>query len=389
MSPHEAHAQPPDPAHDAACDADWNRCGALRDFWYVACLSRELGARDVVSRTILGTPLVLFRDGDGKARVLRDRCLHRGTPLSAGRVINGTLACPYHGWMYNGDGACVHIPSLGDAQRGATLSAAEHATHGLQLAPADVGCIDSFDVREQHGLVYVLLGAKARSAPFVIPYHDDARWTVYFMVTPFQNGVTNLVENFMDVPHTVFVHSGWFRSQTKKRVPATVQLSNNSVLVSYAQERDRISGLGAILNPTGREAMLHTDKYYAPNVTRVDYTFGEKSGFVITSQCTPITAFESLVYTAISIRLPFDVAGRPLGRALEPLIHWYTRRVIEQDVRIMKRQRDGWCGPQPVGFASTEADVLHRGIEDIREWLRSGAHGDGPPSVQRDITFYI
>ncbi len=33
------------------------------------------------------------------------------------------------------------------------------------------------------------------------------------MITDFPNEVTNLAENFMDVPHTVYVHRGWFRDE--------------------------------------------------------------------------------------------------------------------------------------------------------------------------------
>jgi phenylpropionate dioxygenase-like ring-hydroxylating dioxygenase large terminal subunit len=396
-----AEAKPrTDPHEEAAIDlereADVMRCGALREFWYVACLATELKDKPL-ARTILGVPIALFRDPRGRAAAVRDRCLHRGTALSGGVVIDGKLACPYHGWMYGADGRCVHIPSLGERQRGSALSDVEHQRAGLELAPEDVGCLASYPVREQDGLVYVYLGESVpgharppRKEPFPIPFWGHPDWTVYFMVTPFSNGVTNLVENFMDVPHTVFVHSGWFRNAARKKVPASVERVNGSVLVTYRQERDRISGLGFILNPTGKHAMVHTDKFYVPNTTRVDYTFGEQSGFIITSQCTPIGPTESMVYTAISVRLPFDAPGRPIGRVLEPLIHWYTRRVIEQDVDIMKEQQRGLVnGPEPVRFASTEADLLHADIEAYRRWLLQGGEGEGPQDAARDIEFWI
>lgn len=381
-------------AIDLEREADIRRCGALKEFWYVACLAREL-VHKPLARTVLGVPVALFRDERGRASAVRDRCLHRGTALSGGAVIAGKLACPYHGWMYSADGRCVHIPSLGERQRGQALSEQDHKRAGLELAPEHVGCLQTFPVLERDGLVYVYLGSAfgagpPRKDPFAIPFFNHPQWTVYMMVTRFENGVTNLVENFMDVPHTVFVHAGWFRDAKRKRVPATVERTNGSVLVTYRQERDRISGLGFILNPTGAHPMVHTDKFYVPNTTRVDYTFGDRSGFIITSQCTPIGATESLVYTAISVRLPFDVPGRPIGRVLEPLIHWYTRRVIMQDVDIMKEQRRGLVnGPEPIRFASTEADLLHRDIEAYRSWLVDGGTGSGPEDTSHDIDFWI
>lgn len=385
------------PRIDLDREADLERCGALKDYWYVACLATELGRKKPLGRTIFGLPIALFRDERGRAVAVRDRCLHRAAALSEGVVVDGKLCCPYHGWTYDGDGRCVHIPSLGDAQRGALLSDVEHHRAGLRLAPADVGCVRTFPTREQDGLVYVFLGGEGRAArkdPFPVPFWGHPDWVVYFMVTRFPNGVTNLVENFMDVPHTVFVHQGWFRNARRKRVPATVERVDESVLVTYRQEQDKLSGMGFIMNPFGREPMVHTDKFYVPNITRVDYTWGQQSGFVITSQCTPIGPTDSLVYTAISYRLPFDLPGKLFARSLEKLIFWYTTQVITQDVDIMAAQAKGIRsgavgGREPLQFTSTEADLLHADIEAYRAWLLEGRPGDGPANAARDIAFSI
>ena len=249
-----------------------------------------------------------------------------------------------------------------------------------------MGRVASFQTLEQDGLVYVLLGEKARRPAFRVPYADDPSWTVYFMVTRFPNGVTNLAENFMDVPHTVFVHEKWFRNRARKRVPATVERVDGSVLVTYRQEQDRISGMGRLFNPRGAHPMVHTDKFYVPNVTRVDYGFGE-NGFVINSQCTPISATESLVYTAISYRTPF---GRLFDRAIRRIVKWYTTQVILQDVDIMAVQKKGLThAPGGGAFVSTEADLLHADIEEYRSWLLAGAQGDPPKDEKRDIAFWI
>lgn len=377
---------------DLEREASLATCGALKRFWYVACLSSELGRDRPLARQVFDQPLALFRDAQGVARAVHDRCLHRGAALSRGVVINGQLCCPYHGWTYDGGGQCVHVPSLGPNQRGARLSDAEHERNGMRLSPADIGCVASWPTLEQDGVVYVYAGGDPATAirpPFRVPYWGDPGWTVYFMVTSFENGVTNLVENFMDVPHTVFVHAGWFRNAAQKVVPATVRRKDGSVLVTYQQENDQISGLGRILNPRG-EPMVHTDHYFMPNITRVDYHFGTASGFVINSQITPTGPLSSMVYTAISYKLPVGPLSRPVGRVLEPLIHWYTRQVITQDTAIMEVQRAGLSrGPSGVRFHSTEADLLHRDIEAYRRWLVDGAAGDGPEDAERAIEFWI
>ncbi|HLM46606.1 MAG TPA: aromatic ring-hydroxylating dioxygenase subunit alpha [Myxococcaceae bacterium] len=380
------------PAVDLEAEADLTRCGALKDFWYVACLSPELPAGKPLARTVFGTNLVLFRDEQGKPVALRDRCLHRNARLSAGDVFHGRIGCPYHGWVYDGSGAVVEVPSLGPSQCGEVLDSQGHASAGLKVKPCDLGRLQRFDTLEQDGLVFVFMGgdsSKARRPAFRVPYWGQPEWTVYFMVTRFPNGVTNLVENFMDVPHTVFVHRGWFRDPARKRVPATVKRSEGSVLVTYKQEQDTVSGLGRLFNPGGLP-MVHTDHYFVPNITRVDYMWGDRSGFAINSQVTPIGATESLVYTAISYRLPYDLPRALVARTLRPLVHWYTRQVILQDVDIMGIQREGLLnGPGGGVFTGTEADLLHADIEAYRRWLREGGQGPGPSDEERDIVFWI
>ena len=58
----------------------------LRDLWYFAATSRELKRGGMFRREILGEPVLLGRDGEGRAFALRDICPHRAVPLSAGRI---------------------------------------------------------------------------------------------------------------------------------------------------------------------------------------------------------------------------------------------------------------------------------------------------------------
>ncbi|MGV3619504.1 MAG: Rieske 2Fe-2S domain-containing protein, partial [Archangium sp.] len=367
-------------------EADLARAGALKDYWYVACLSSELPKKKLLSRRIFDTPLVLFRDEAGTPAALFDRCLHRNARLSAGDCFDGKVGCPYHGWVYDASGACVEIPSLGPSQQGATHD------EGLQQRPCDVGRLRTFATKEQDGLVFVFMGddvKAARKPPFRVPKADDRDWTHYFMVTRFPNGVTNLVENFMDVPHTVFVHRGWFRERKLRQVPATVARTEDDVLVTYEQEHDQLSGAGILFNPTGA-GMTHTDHFIAPNVTRVDYLWGERSGYIISSQVTPIAPMESLVFTSISYRLPIDAPRNLVARGLRRFMKWYTTQVITQDVRIMQTQREGLTNaPGALNFTSTEADLLHADIEVLRGWLREGAKAPAPDQRTRRITFCI
>src|SRR6202140_4848505 len=79
----------------------------LRNAWYVAAWSDGLGDGQLVPRTIMDEPIVLYRKADGGVAAIGDRCAHRFAPLSMGKIVHGDrIQCPYHGLEYDGSGAC-------------------------------------------------------------------------------------------------------------------------------------------------------------------------------------------------------------------------------------------------------------------------------------------
>jgi phenylpropionate dioxygenase-like ring-hydroxylating dioxygenase large terminal subunit len=317
---------------------------ALINNWYIACLSTELG-RAPIKRVLYDTPLALFRDENGKAAALVDRCVHRGAQLSLGKCDQGQLRCPYHGWRYNAQGEVTEIPSEGKP------GAVKHRA-------------TSHPVHEQDGVVWVWMGATTMSPdapPWRFPHQGEKGWSHYFMITDFENEVTNLVENFMDVPHTVFVHSGWFRDRQLTHVPMTVDVAKGQVNVTYHQPQDSIGFTRFLVNPRNHR-MVHTDRFIFPNITRVDYSFGNSSAFIINSQCTPVSTLQSRVYTYIAFKV------LSYGPLIKPLMKFYTRQVIEQDVKILKNQGDNLKVFPDLPFRSSEADELHLAIEKIRRY---------------------
>src|SRR6266545_3245645 len=230
----------------------------FENYWYVFAESAELKSNRVFSRCILGETLACFRGADGTPAVLRDRCLHRNAPLSAGRVRNGLLSCPYHGWTYDGGGRVVAVPSM--ANRG----------NGL--------CSQPFPVIEQDGYVYVRLSREGTTdiTPFRMRHFQARGWKNIRLQNRFANNVSNCVENFIDIPHTAFVHNAIFRSSRAERLTATVSRAQGEVHVAYRNERGNLGSFAWFLNPAGRE-VRHTDSFYSPNVTSVVYEIGAKT----------------------------------------------------------------------------------------------------------------
>lgn len=323
------------------------RDGRLQDNWYVACQSSSLRAQSPLKRVIYDQNLVLFRDAEGKPVCLPDYCLHRHTPLSAGKVECGKIVCPYHGWTYDNGGKLVDIPS----ERAPGCRKGEKRGHKPRPA------------LEQDGFVWVWMGEReprSDEVPWRIPYRKEDGWTSYVMETEFDNEVVHLVENFLDVPHTVFVHSGWFRDAIEEKMKVDVVTGKGATTFTYHRENDKIGFIDRLINPR-REKLRHTDSFFMPNISKVDYLLGEKHGFFINSHCIPVSSLKTHVYTIIAYRfLPGD-------SLLKPFLNWYTRRVITQDVDIMKLQGGNLPHTEGIRFSSGVADILHQDIKKLRE----------------------
>lgn len=343
-------------------------CGTLHENWYIAALSKDVGTKRPLASTIMEEPLVLWRDANGDVAAVIDRCLHRNAPLSAGHLRDGCIGCPYHGWSYDSGGRCVSVPSEGDDQ-----------------TPRPDRKLETFPVLERDGYVWVYMGTPERSGgrePFTFPEVGEG-WDSYTMITRFAGDVTDLVQNFMDVPHTAFVHSGWFRKATEaKEAEAVVERTNDAVHVEYFQPDDSIGFTKKLLNPDD-QPMTHTDRFFMPNVTRVDYAWGPRRRFVITSEITPVTRTEAIVYTAITFKFG------PVNRAARALLPAYTRAVINQDVRIMDKQTANLERFGTRRFHGTTADIVHRSIEVLREHALNGEIGDPPRPTTKRIRFWM
>ncbi len=87
----------------------------LRQYWQPVALADELmTARPVVPVTVLGERLVLFRDQDGSLGLIGRHCPHRGADLAYGRLEDGGLRCPFHGWLFDCTGQCREQPAEPD-----------------------------------------------------------------------------------------------------------------------------------------------------------------------------------------------------------------------------------------------------------------------------------
>ncbi len=164
--------------------------------WYVVADAGDLAA-DPLAATVLGRSFVLWRDRDGAPTAATDRCPHREAPLSNGRVDQGCIVCPYHGWTFGADGACELIPSAGPS---------------APIPPA--ARLDTVAVRQQYGVIWLCPGEPAGEPPLIVEDADPTyhRWTAG--METWSASSTRMTDNFCDVAHFPYVHAGTIGADT-------------------------------------------------------------------------------------------------------------------------------------------------------------------------------
>ena len=174
--------------------------------WVPVCSSRGLTAGKPMPLVVAGTRVVLFRDGEGKACALVDRCPHRGVALSLGQVRDGQIACPFHGWRFDGAGACRHVPWNPDAKLEALSATA-------------------LPLREAGGLLWLFTGTQAKGEPSIpeVLLRPDVTlseqgfvWDVHW---------TRVMENMLDTPHLPFVHARTIGKRLQGRTDRAMRMA--------------------------------------------------------------------------------------------------------------------------------------------------------------------
>ncbi|MGP7817118.1 aromatic ring-hydroxylating dioxygenase subunit alpha [Niallia sp. 01092] len=164
---------------------------ALLQQWHPVMLSTDLtGLPKAVE--VLGKKVVVFRTTYG-VHAFKDLCIHRGVPLSLGKVVNDEIVCPYHGWTYNHCGTCTRIPSLPENR--AIPAKAKTTTYACA---------------EEYGFIWVCLGEPIQERPTIgdEPLNDPALVRVPMGPYELEAAGPRVVENFLDVSHLMYIHEG-------------------------------------------------------------------------------------------------------------------------------------------------------------------------------------
>ncbi|MPZ37773.1 MAG: Rieske 2Fe-2S domain-containing protein [Rhizobiales bacterium] len=211
----------------------------LRNAWYVAAWSDDVAEGQLLGRTILKEPVVLYRKADGSAAALQDRCSHRFAPLHMGKVINGDrVQCPYHGLEFDSSGACVLNP------------------HGTKNIPPRAH-IRGYPVTEKHKAIWIWMGDRPADYSKVPDFSvldnvPEMHATKRDRITIRAN-YELIIDNLLDLSHTCYLHDGILGNSDTVESDITVEREGDDVIVGRHASSVTAPGLFAIFMPSGPE----------------------------------------------------------------------------------------------------------------------------------------
>ncbi|WP_324741039.1 aromatic ring-hydroxylating dioxygenase subunit alpha [Tsuneonella sp. CC-YZS046] len=163
----------------------------LRDAWYVAAWSEEVGDKASYQK-IIGEHVVLFRDESGEIIALGDTCPHRFAPLHMGKVVGSHIQCPYHGLRFDREGRCAHNPFDPSVKPSAAK-------------------VPAYPTAERDRIVWIWMGDADKADENQIPSYDWIGDTEGYSFTAFSQMTQAIdyelvLDNLMDLSHGQFLH---------------------------------------------------------------------------------------------------------------------------------------------------------------------------------------
>ena len=159
--------------------------------WYFLVTRQAVEKSKLREQTWMGQNIVIWCDERGRISVAKSVCPHLGSqlgPAAGGRVVDGRLVCPFHGFQYDADGQCVATPSA---------------------APARSAQLSVFETRELNGLIFAWWGMGGRPPQWHLPAEppDAGEWSnIQIRTVRFPGHPQETSENSVDIAHLSYVH---------------------------------------------------------------------------------------------------------------------------------------------------------------------------------------
>ncbi|TDP91467.1 phenylpropionate dioxygenase-like ring-hydroxylating dioxygenase large terminal subunit [Leucobacter luti] len=282
---------------------------AMRHSWFPVARSADLTPGGTPQpATLLGSQLVVYRDGQGRASVASRRCPHRGADLSLGKVHDASIGCPYHGWQYaSGDGLCVRVPSIEDQSK---------------IPPK--AKLQVFPVEERYGLIWTALEEPIEPL-YRLPEWEREEFT-WLQADPLDSpvGVAVTVENFRDVAHFPFVHQVSMGPTPEVVEPLQVSREGSHVWMF----RPLNAGTGEWAGDGDCEMQYHC---VAPGLSSITYDYAKLGRRVVAGFPSPISFEHVKIFWGVANATEFTGAPIEENLRLEEMVYLEDIPIVENN----------------------------------------------------------
>lgn len=166
---------------------------AARNAWYVALWEQDLETEKPFSISILGEPIVIWKDAEGALTALENRCVHRLAPLSLGRCEKDKIRCMYHGFLYDRSGRVAEIP-------------------GQDIIP-ETARVRAYPAVDRHSWIWVWMGDPDKADEALIPPaigFDNSDYILGRGQIDYAAAAGLINDNLCDFSHLTYVHEKSF-----------------------------------------------------------------------------------------------------------------------------------------------------------------------------------
>lgn len=184
--------------------------------WYVILESKELKRNKPLKTKRLNLDLALWRDKKGNVCCIADRCCHRGASLSCGKIVDGRLACPFHGFEFDSSGKVRVIPA-----------------NGINSPVPDTMKVKSYPTYEAYGLIWLWFGDEDKNSEPPFFFKELGEFSYSSLRDHWKIHYSRAIENQLDVVHLPFVHRTTIGRGNKTLVNGPVVTVENGLLTFY------------------------------------------------------------------------------------------------------------------------------------------------------------
>lgn len=158
--------------------------------WYVIGKPEDFVNDQVHKITIWDKDYVVWKVNNTLV-ALDNACSHKSAALSKGKVVDGHIMCPYHGYLFDSNGTLVKVPGL-DFQHTPIHDIKKYAITELN----DWVFLNTYYTKNDYP-VHMFQEEEARNSSFTVT-HNNMIFNCYSRI---------LSENSLDIMHIGFVHT--------------------------------------------------------------------------------------------------------------------------------------------------------------------------------------